>query len=53
MPTTFITPHDNVFLSIRADTDDGTRLSYQGCVFHRVVKDFAVIGGDIAVSEGQ
>ncbi|CAN0198730.1 unnamed protein product, partial [Pylaiella littoralis] len=31
----------------RADTDDGTRLSYQGCVFHRVVKDFAVIGGDI------
>ncbi|CAN0092663.1 unnamed protein product, partial [Ectocarpus sp. 6 AP-2014] len=32
----------------RADTQDGTRLSYQGCVFHRVIKDFAVIGGDIA-----
>lgn len=24
-------------------------MSYRGCVFHRVVKDFAVIGGDIAV----
>ncbi|CAM9459617.1 unnamed protein product [Ectocarpus sp. 8 AP-2014] len=35
----------------RADTQDGTRLSYQGCVFHRVIKDFAVIGGDIAVSD--
>lgn len=35
---------------LRAETTDGTRLSYQGCVFHRVIKDFAVIGGDIAVS---
>ncbi|CAN0045379.1 unnamed protein product, partial [Ectocarpus fasciculatus] len=34
----------------RADTEDGTRLSYQGCVFHRIIKDFAVIGGDIAVT---
>ncbi|CAN0138214.1 unnamed protein product, partial [Hapterophycus canaliculatus] len=33
----------------RADTGDGTRLSYQGCIFHRIIKDFAVVGGDIAV----
>ncbi|CAN0011526.1 unnamed protein product, partial [Discosporangium mesarthrocarpum] len=32
----------------RGELDDGTRLSYQGCRFHRVVKDFAVMGGDIA-----
>ncbi|CAM9873066.1 unnamed protein product [Ectocarpus sp. 12 AP-2014] len=36
----------------RADTQDGTRLSYQGCVFHRVIKDFAVTGGDIARHDG-
>lgn len=33
------------------ENTDGLSLSYEGCIFHRIVKDFAVMGGDIAVSD--
>ncbi|CAM9890650.1 unnamed protein product [Ascophyllum nodosum] len=36
----------------RGTHNGGTPLSYLGCIFHRVVKDFAVMGGDIANQDG-
>uniref|UniRef100_A0A7S3Y1Y7 Peptidyl-prolyl cis-trans isomerase n=1 Tax=Heterosigma akashiwo TaxID=2829 RepID=A0A7S3Y1Y7_HETAK len=36
----------------RGITEDGVKLSYEGSVFHRIVKDYLIQGGDIVNQDG-